>query len=69
MTTVITPTLTNEAVLGGSQNLIPQHPINTNYTRTAMGLTYQNLFPNAENGDLGPNVSFGGGNIANGIAI
>ena len=65
VTTVLTPTLTNEAILGGSQNLIPQQPKNTTYTRTGLGLTYQNLFPTGESGDLGPIVSFGGSYISN----
>ena len=65
ITTFLTSTVTNEAILGGSQNLIPQHPIDLNYTRTKMGLTYQNLYPTAAQGDIGPNASFGGGFISN----
>jgi Carboxypeptidase regulatory-like domain len=65
ITTVLTPTLTNEAVFGGSQNLIPQQPINVTYTRTNMGLTYQNLYPNAAQADIGPVASFGGSFISN----
>jgi hypothetical protein len=61
VTTILSPTWTNEYIMGGSQNLIPQSAINyPNYSRSALGLTYQNLYPNGDIGNVGPQVSFGG---------
>ncbi len=64
--TVVNPTVTNEATFGFSQNLIPQVLQNpTIYTRTAVGLQYTPLFPSGPAQDQGPQISFGGGNLSN----
>jgi hypothetical protein len=66
LSTVVTPTLTNEATFGFSQNLIPQDLEDpTLYTRSSIGLTYTPLYPNGPAQNLGPQVSFGGGNLSN----
>ena len=66
LATTISPTFTNEYTMGISQNLIPNNPIiNNTYTLTALGLSFQPLFPNAVLANEGPSVSFGGNYISN----
>jgi hypothetical protein len=66
LATTISPTFTNEYTMGISQNLIPNNPIlNNTYTLSALGLSFQPLFPNAVLANEGPSVSFGGNYISN----
>jgi hypothetical protein len=66
LATVISPTFTNEFTMGVSQNLIPNLPIlNNQYTRSALGLSFNSLFPAGVLADEGPSVSFGGNYISN----
>ena len=66
VTTIFSPTVTNEFTMGFSQNLIPQIITNaSNYTRSSLGLQYTPLYANAPLLNLGPQASFGGGFISN----
>ena len=66
LATAISPTFTNEFTMGVSQNLIPNLPIlNNQYTRSALGLSFNSLFPAGVLADEGPSVSFGGNYISN----
>lgn len=48
LTTVINPTLTNEFIFGSSRNDLNIDPVDNTYDRSALGLSYQMPFQNAD---------------------
>src|SRR5229473_6164733 len=65
-TTLISPTMTNEATFGFGKNIINITPTTDGLTRAATGLTGLNLlYPSAVVNDFIPNFSFNGTRIAN----
>jgi len=60
-TTVISPTFTNELVMGG-QSVMYHYYVDKlgPYTRAQLGLGYVLPYPNAVIGDYGPRIGFGG---------
>jgi hypothetical protein len=61
LTTIITPTLTNEFNYGNTRNWLPNQPAaNSNYLRANTGVTLPLLYPNADQlANLIPNMFFG----------
>src|SRR2546423_3409451 len=65
-TTLISPTLANEATWGFGKNIINIDPVNGSLTRTKTGLNNLNvLYPNALKDDFIPTFGFNGSRIAN----
>lgn len=65
-TTLISPTMTNEATFGVGQNKINIDGVGTGLTRGANGLTnLPQLYPSAVQGDYLPSFAFGGSRLAN----
>ena len=65
-TTLISPTLTNEATWGFGKNIININPVNDGLTRAKTGTSDLNvLYPKAITGDFIPNFGFNGSRIAN----
>ena len=64
LTTTITPTLTNELIIGRAWNEIASTPLDDTYTMSKVGLSFATLYPNADKLHFIPNISFGG--ISNG---
>lgn len=60
VTTIISPTSTNELVLGGARNSSHFWVDKANYLRKNLGLGYNNPNPALVVGDYGPQVSFAG---------
>jgi hypothetical protein len=65
VTTILSPTTTNEVILGGSRNSSHYWINNAAYTRKNLGLNYQNPYPSAVIGDYGPRVTFSGSGLSN----
>ena len=60
LTTIITPTLTNEFIVGRAWNEIGSTPLDDTYTTSKLGLGFTTLFPNADKLHMIPNFSYGG---------
>ena len=60
LTTVISPTLTNEFIFGSSKNVLNIDPVSDSFKRSKLGLAYKMPFPNADTLDLVQNWRFGG---------
>jgi Carboxypeptidase regulatory-like domain len=60
LTTIITPTLTNELIVGRAWNEIGSTPLDDTYTMAKVGLTFKPLFPDADKLHFIPNFSWGG---------
>jgi hypothetical protein len=60
VTTIISPTATNEFIFGPSQNRYTWTVLNPVYTRSNLGLKYQSPYPNSIVDGIGPVVTFGG---------
>jgi len=60
VTTIISPTFTNEFIFGPSQNRYVWSVLNPTYTRSGLGLKYQSPYPGAIQNDIGPLATFGG---------
>jgi len=60
LTTIITPTLTNEFIVGRAWNEIGSTPLDDTYTMSKLGLGFTTLFPNADKLHMIPNFSYGG---------
>jgi len=54
VTTIISPTFTNEFIFGPSQNRYVWSVLNPTYTRSGLGLKYQSPYPGAIQNDIGP---------------
>ena len=59
ITTIISPTFTNEFIFGPSQNRYVWSVLNPTYTRSGLGLKYQSPYPGAIQNDIGPLATFG----------
>lgn len=64
LTTVITPTLTNEVVLGRAWGEIGAVPLDDTYKMSKVGLSFKTIYPNADPAGFIPNFTFGG--VSNG---
>lgn len=65
-TTLISPTLTNEATWGFGKNIIHIDPVNDGLTRSKTGMSDLNvLYPKAITGDFIPSFGFNGSRINN----
>lgn len=60
VTTVINPTLTNEFVFGSSKNVLNIDPVDNTFSRSALGLTYNMPYADADPLGLIQNWRFGG---------
>jgi len=60
LTTIISPTFTNEFILGSSVAHPQSTPIGNAYSRSAAGITFTELYPNADPLQLVPNFSYSG---------
>jgi len=60
LTTTITPTLTNELIIGRAWNEIASVPLDDTYTMSKVGLSFATLYPNADKLRFIPNFSWGG---------
>ena len=61
LTTIISPTLTNEFVYGNTRNYLPVNPYTGPYLRkNSPGLDVPLLFPSADPSGMVPNLAFGG---------
>jgi len=66
VTTILSPTTTNEMVFSGTKNGDHHELDKVTYLRAGLGLNYTNPYPNVVRGDYGPRIGFGfGGNIGN----
>lgn len=64
-TTLISPTMTNEATFGYAHNVIHIDPVNDGLTRAKTGINIPLLFPNAVQKDFIPRFNYGGSRIGN----
>ena len=60
LTTIITPTLTNEFIFGRAWNEIGATPLDDTYFNSRVGLSFTTLYPNADKLHMIPNFTFGG---------
>ena len=60
VTTIITPTLTNEFIVGRAWNEIGATPLDDTYFNSRVGLSFQTLYPDADKLHMIPNFTWGG---------
>ena len=68
-TTLISPTMTNEATWGFGKNVIHINPTNNGLTRAQTGINLPLLYPSAVQQDFIPNFTFNGSKLANTAAF
>ncbi|MBI3209660.1 MAG: carboxypeptidase regulatory-like domain-containing protein [Candidatus Solibacter usitatus] len=65
LTTILSPSLTNEATWGFGKNIIHIDPVNDGLTRTKTGITVPLIYPKAVQNDFIPRFAYGGTRIGN----
>lgn len=60
LTTIITPTLTNEFITGRSFNQLNSIPVDDAWSKQRAGINFTPLFPNVDRLGIIPNMTFGG---------
>jgi hypothetical protein len=65
ITTIISPTTTNDLVLGITRSMIPNQILGATYTESNLHLSYAPLYPQTVLGNFAPQVGFGGSGLAN----
>jgi len=60
LTTIITPTLTNEFITGRSFNQLNSIPVDDAWTRRRAGINFRPLFPDVDKLGIIPNMTYGG---------
>ena len=68
-TTVINPTMTNEATFGYGHNIVDIHATNDGLSRAKTGINLPVLYPSAVQHDFIPNFAFNGSRLANTAAF
>jgi len=60
ITTVVSPTTTNEIIIGGARNSSHYWVDRASYLRQNLALSYSNPYPSVVMGDYGPRITFAG---------